>query len=152
MSAGMPTVLRFLFVIPSGFVAACLAAAFALVWPFLGPLPPLEDHLPFWLAAGGAFVLQLVLVGGAAFAPWLLFVGLSELFGLGSLLVHALAGLVGAFATTRVAYGASPPQPIVQTALFAAGLAFALVYWLIAGRGAGRWRRRARPAPGEPAR
>ena len=31
----MTTVLRFLFVIPIGFVLACFAAAFAMLWPFL---------------------------------------------------------------------------------------------------------------------
>ncbi|KQT52692.1 hypothetical protein ASG43_19790 [Aureimonas sp. Leaf454] len=143
--------LRFLFVIPFGFVAACGAASFALLWPFVD-LSGAKDGDPFfWLQIGLGFAAQAAQVGSTALVPWGAFVLATELLGWRSLIFHALAGLAAGFLTTRFAYAGALPHASVQTAMAVAGLAFALVYWIIAGRGAGRWRT-ATPArrPNEP--
>jgi hypothetical protein len=137
----MATVLRFLILIPLGFLLACAGAAFALIWPFLGQVPALEADPVFWFEAATGFVLQAVQIGTVSFVPWALFMAASEALGLRSLVLHALAGVAGAFAVLRLAYGTTAPHASVQTAMIVAGLAFALIYWLVAGRGAGRWRR-----------
>jgi hypothetical protein len=139
----MATVFRFLFVIPLGFLLSCGAAAFALIWPFLGANGPgfREDPL-YWIHAGFGLGLEAVQVGSASFLPWAAFMAATEIFGIRSLILHALAGLAGAIAVIRLAYGADAPHESVQTALVVAGLAYALVYWLVAGRAAGRWRAR----------
>lgn len=139
--------LRFLFVIPFGFVLACLAGAFALLWPFLqvGRETLVDPLALFYLALG--FTAQAAQVGSAALLPWGVFMVATEILGLSSVVLHAGAGLLGGFAASRLAYD-TPAHLSVQTALAVSGLAFALVYWLIAGRSAGRWRnvyRRQRP-------
>ncbi|MBB3948963.1 hypothetical protein [Aureimonas jatrophae] len=136
----MRTVFRFLFLIPLGFVAACFAAGFALLWPFLD-LPPgsLED--PFVIAElAVGYMTQCAQVGSVALVPWGLFMVASEIVGWRSLLLHAALGALGGVIVGRMTAGA--PNS-VETALAVAGLAFGLVYWLVAGNGAGRWRRRA---------
>ena len=64
--------------------------------------------------------------------------------GLGwrSLILHMVAGAVGGYAVMRNAYGDALPHASVQTAVVVAGLTFAMVYWIVAGRSAGRWRSR----------
>ncbi|GGE08651.1 hypothetical protein GCM10011390_29690 [Aureimonas endophytica] len=136
----MLTVLRLLFVIPLGFVAACLAAAGVLIGPFLGPLPAWSDDPLYLIELGTAFAIQAMQVGSVAFLPWLGFVAVTELLGLSSLILHVLAGLGGAFAVLRLAYDSAPPSEGVRNAVLVAGLAFALLYWLLAGHGAGGWR------------
>ncbi|SKA20947.1 hypothetical protein [Consotaella salsifontis] len=137
----MTTVLRFLFVVPFGYIAACLAAAFALLWPFFNSQAASDADLFFWLQAGATFVAQVVMVGSATFVPWAAFMVLTELLGLSSLLLHAAAGALGAYLLTRLAYAGAMPDRNVITAVIVSGVAFALVYWVIAGRGAGSWRR-----------
>ena len=147
----MTTVLRFLFVIPIGFVLACFAAAFAMLWPFLElPDGALSDpFLVFELLV--FFTAQAAQVGSAALLPWGLFMALSEITGLRSILLHMGAGIAGGFAALRLSPGGAPTELSLQTAFVVAGLSFALVYWLVAGRGAGRWRRRrTAPTPAAP--
>ncbi|KQT65791.1 MULTISPECIES: hypothetical protein [unclassified Aureimonas] len=143
----MAALLRFLFVIPFGFVAACAAAAFALLWPFVDLSGAGEGDPFFWVQIALGFGAQAAQVGSAALVPWGVFMLATEILGLRSLIFHVVAGLVAGFLTTRIAYGAELPHGSVQTALVVAGLAFALVYWIIAGRGAGRWRKARRPRP-----
>ncbi|WP_202617930.1 hypothetical protein [Aureimonas leprariae] len=134
----MATVFRFLFLIPLGFLLACLAAAFALIWPFLGPdRPAVGDDPVYWIHAGIGFGLEAVQVGTVSFLPFAVFVVATEVLRIRSLILHALAGLAGAIAVIRLAYGAEPPHGSVQIALLVAGLAYALTYWLVAGRAAG---------------
>ena len=147
----MAALLRFLFVIPFGFVAACAAAAFALLWPFVDLSGAGQNDPFFWLQIAVGFGAQSAQVGSAALVPWGVFMLATEILGLRSLLFHAVAGLVAGFLTTRLAYGPDLPHGSVQTALAVAGLAFALVYWIIAGRGAGRWRK-ARQRRSDPAK
>ncbi|MCQ8781917.1 hypothetical protein [Mangrovibrevibacter kandeliae] len=140
----MTTLLRFIFVIPLGFVAACVMAAFTLLWPFVhfAGVPP--ENLVFWFHAAVGFLRQTQLVATAIFVPWAVFMTVTEVAGLNSLLLHLVGGLVAGFGVSRLAYGAHVPALSVQTAIIVAGLVFALVYWIVAGHAAGRWRRRYR--------
>ncbi|MBO0661253.1 hypothetical protein LQ948_01590 [Jiella sp. MQZ9-1] len=139
----MATVLRFLFVVPLAYVAACLAAAFAMLWPFVhlgsgAAFDPLFiGETTFYLGA------QAVQIGAVAFLPWVIFMVASEILVLPSLLLHLLAGFLGGIAILFSAYGPNVPHMSVQTAILVASLTFALVYWILAGNGAGRWRRAA---------
>lgn len=137
----MRAVLRFLFVIPIGFVLACYGAAFALLWPFI-EFPAAIGSDPFrMIEMFFVFTAQAAQVGSAALLPWAVFMLLTEILQWRSLLLHAAVGLLAGFATLRLAYeGAMPPMGI-QTAIFLAGLAFGLIYWIVAGRSAGLWRR-----------
>lgn len=139
----MIAVLRFLFVIPFGFIAANLAAAFALLWPFLdlsgGVLN--DPFVVMELTVG--LIAQAAQIGSMVLVPWAIFMVLTEILVLPSILLHVGTGLAGAFVLGRTWYGADIPASI-QTALFVGGLAFMLVYWIVAGRAAGRWRTRSR--------
>lgn len=137
----MRAVLRFLFVMPIGFVLACYGAAFALLWPFIA-IPTAIGHDPFRMVElFFVFTAQAAQVGSVALLPWAIFMLVTEILGWRSLLLHAAVGLVSGFAALRLAYeGAMPPMGI-QTAILLAGLAFGMIYWIVAGRAAGLWRR-----------
>jgi hypothetical protein len=142
----MIAVLRFLIVIPLGFVLACFAAAFALLWPFIDTTGAATGDPLFWLQAVLGLVAQSAQVGSTALVPWAVFMVLTESLGWRSVLLHMAAGISGGFAVIRTAYDGAQPHASVQTAMIVAGLTFALVYWIVAGRGAGLWRaRKARP-------
>ncbi|KQQ79572.1 hypothetical protein [Aureimonas sp. Leaf324] len=141
----MIQVLRFLFLIPTGFVLACFAASFALLWPFID-IPASAGVDPFvWTELVFGFFAQAAQVGTLALVPWGLFMVLTEALGQRSLILHAAAGLVGGFAAARIPPGAG--SAALETAMIVAGLAFGLVYWIVAGHGAGRWRRRPTALP-----
>lgn len=138
----MIAVLRFLFVIPIGFVAACFAAAAALLWPFLDvSADAFQDPFVVVELVFG-FLAQAAQVGSIALIPWALFMVISEIWRLDSLLLHAVLGVVGGLAGERTIYGGGALSTSVEVAFLVAGLAFALVYWIVAGRAAGHWRRR----------
>lgn len=137
----MGTVLRFLFVVPLAYVAACLAAAFAMLWPFLDISGSAALDPIFIGETAFYFGAQTIQIGAAAFLPWLCFMVATEMFGLSALLLHMVAGLLGGVAILLTVYGAAVPHMSVQTAILVASLTFSLVYWILAGHGAGRWRR-----------
>ncbi|HEX2020596.1 MAG TPA: hypothetical protein VGO17_16815 [Aurantimonas sp.] len=137
----MSTVLRFLFVIPIGFIAACLTAAVAMLWPFLDVPPGGAGDPVFLFHASVAFAAQSAQIGSAVLLPFALFVVATEIFALSSLLLHLAAGLLGGMGVLFAAYGRDVPHMSVQTAILVASLCFCLVYWIIAGRRAGAWRR-----------
>jgi hypothetical protein len=100
-----------------------------------------------FVVAGAAFT------GAVALLPLAILIAVAEIVKIRSLLVHAVAGA----AILLLGYSASglappsyeesidhpPPQISHATEVAAAaGVAFGLVYWLIAGRKAGRWRER----------
>ncbi|MBV8792316.1 MAG: hypothetical protein JO205_13610 [Pseudolabrys sp.] len=100
----------------------------------------------FW----GAAFLASGITATLLFLPMLISVVLAEAFSLRSLLIYAVGGaaltLFGFYGT---GFGNSyeesidrAPAPISHQAevAAAAGAAFGLAYWLIAGRNAGKWR------------
>ncbi|WP_279481114.1 hypothetical protein [Aureimonas sp. SK2] len=145
----MAQVLRFLFLIPVGFVLACFAASFALLWPFID-LPSAAAIDPFvWTELSLGFFAQAAQVGTAALLPWGVFMVLTEALGKRSILLHAAAGLAAGFMAAHIPPGAGSAS--LETAMIVAGLAFGLVYWIVAGHGAGGWRRREATPPPPPA-
>ena len=144
----MRTTLRLLFLVPVAFVLATFAAAGAMLWPFLA-IPPGALGDPFVLfELGVGFTAQAAQIGSAAFVPFALFALLAEILALRSLLAHLLVGAGAGFLSTRLA--PVVPELSVQTASVTAGLAFALVYWILAGRTAGRLRHQPVSTPPQP--
>jgi hypothetical protein len=115
-------------------------------WPGLSGDP--TDRIVFWGAAFLASGLTATLI----FLPMLIAVVLTEVFSLRSLLIYAAGGTAimllayqgAGFGRYEESIDRAPP-PISREAEIgaAAGAAFGLTYWLIAGRKAGRWRERA---------
>jgi hypothetical protein len=102
----------------------------------------------FW----GATFLASGITATLLFLPMLISVVLAEAFSLRSLLIYAIGG---AALTLLAFYGtgfgrtyeesidrAPPPISHEMEVAAAAGAAFGLVYWLVAGRNAGKWRAR----------
>jgi hypothetical protein len=125
--------------------------AAGMVWSFglLGAPGASDDpmgRVVFW---GAAFIAS-GFTASLLFLPTLIAVVLAEAFKIRSLLIHACAGI----ALTLLAYQgigfansgeesidrAPPPVSREFQVAVAAGAAFGLVYWLIAGRRAGAWR------------
>ena len=143
-----------IFVIIVAVMLATLAAGIAIAIGLLGPE---------WHGVSGDVVergtFSVFVVAGAAFTgavtllPLVILIAVAEIFKVRSLLIYAVAGA----AILLLGYSASglappsyeesidyPPPPIsrgTQVAA-AAGIVFGGVYWLIAGRKAGRWRER----------
>ena len=104
------------------------------------------ERVVFW----GATLVASGITATLLFLPMLIAVALAEAFSVRSLLVY----VVGAVALVLLAYqgagfGRSGEESIDRApplishefeVAVAAGVAFGLIYWLIAGRKAGRWR------------
>lgn len=142
----MPLIGR-LFAIFFGFLAACFVAgavvAFALVFPEM-QLETLEiDSSVLEVVIGIGFVL----LSGFALLPALIAILLTEAFSIRHILAYAVfGGLAGLgcylafvpFDTVTMTF-----EGIVRRHLevmVGAGILGGVVYWLIAGRGAGGWR------------
>jgi hypothetical protein len=142
------------FVVLFAFLVASLAAAFVLEIGIL---------VPFWRDAIATDIDQgffKVMVGFGFFfisvlslLPAMIVIALAEAFRLRSVLFYAAAGGLEALAlcysfgfTYRPSDGAISP---FMQAFAASGIAAGLVYWLIAGRNAGRWCER-QSAPDRP--
>jgi hypothetical protein len=135
-------------------VAIMLATMVAGIAIAMGLLGPAWQSLSGNVAEGGTF--SLLVVGGTLFAgavsllPLVILIALAEYFKIRSLLIYALAGaamMVAGYFGSGLAppsYEESidhPPPPISHATevVFAAGVVFGGVYWLIAGRRAGGW-------------
>jgi hypothetical protein len=136
-------------VIAFAFLISCMVAAFVVAYGFVAP-----ELAEF--KGGPEFFLVLLFFGGAAgavtpfyvFAPSFVAILVAEIFSLRSVLYYALAGaLIGALAyfmtdvASRIS-GKGTVAPITQELqwLTVAGIVAGFVYWLIAGRGAGKWK------------
>jgi len=107
------------------------------------------ELLFFWgtVAIGAGFT------GSIGLLPLTVLIVLAEALKVRSLLIHLVAGaaflLLGYYGTGAITASyeesinrAPPPRSHVVEVAAAAGVAFGFVYWLIAGRNAGRWRER----------
>lgn len=152
------------FVIFFALMVAIVAAGMALAFALLGPtLAAVSDDPVNWVFQWFAGFISISFVGGAVFLPALVLIVLAETFKIRSMLVHAFAGiallLIGFYgtgyqrSTGEESIDAAPPTVNRHFEVTAAsGAVFGFVYWLIAGRNAGRWRERyARVAPAAPA-
>jgi hypothetical protein len=139
-----------IFVVLFGFFLACVAAAavltFALLpgWTEVIELPVDQQNIALVVGLLAAFFSIYTLV------PVMLLIALAEGFRLRSVLFYAVAG---AALTLCLAYGwdlrllRSPDDMLGARGpeiVAAVGIVGGFVYWLLAGRNAGAWRR---PAP-----
>lgn len=136
-------------VIAFAFLVSCMAAAFVvaygLVAPELAEFKGSPEFFVFFLFLGSA---AGIVTPFYVFAPSFVAILIAEMFSLCSVLYYALAGaLIGALAyfmtdiASRV-QGTGTVAPITQELqwLTAAGIVAGFVYWLIAGRNAGKWK------------
>ena len=133
-------------------IAAGLVWSFGLLGTDVSASADPVDRVVFW---GAAFIAS-GMTASLIFFPMLVAVALTEIFGLRSVLVYAAGG---AALTLLAFYGAgfgrsyeesidAAPKLFTRGAEIAAaaGIAFGLVYWLIAGRRAGLVTTRRTPA------
>jgi hypothetical protein len=141
---------RILIVIPAGFVAASIAASIVIVVAAGASPNPGEP--------AGDFVAKLLLVGligsmfvGAVVAiPALVMIVMAEAFSWRSLILHLLVGAGIGFVAFLAGIGGEPPVAGQELQLgAAAGATGGLVYWMIAGRRAGRPPRMTHQGSGE---
>jgi hypothetical protein len=147
-----------LFVIAFAFLLACFVAGLVVVTAILIPefsdigIGPI-DQSALQVVIGFGFIF----VSGFALFPALLIALITEAFSIRSVLAYAIGGgLVGA----ACYLGLIPFDPetlhfegIVRRQLeilTGAGILGGLIYWLIAGRNAGRWREPSRLPPPPP--
>lgn len=141
-----------IFVIGFAVVLATLAAGMVIAVGVLGPLwngltgQPIE-RISFWVvtlfASGFTFA--------AGFLPLLVIICVTEAVKLRSALAYTAGGAVlmllayfGSGAPGRYEESIDAPPPVISRETefaLAAGAAFGFVYWAIAGRRAGAWRR-----------
>jgi hypothetical protein len=140
-----------LFVIWFAIMLASLAAGMVYAAGLLGPewrglSGDVVERGAFW---GLTFVAS-GMTWFAGFLPLAIGVVLAEAFKLRSLLIYVTTGAamfalgaVGAGVVNLYEESIDRPPPVVPHGAelaAAAGIAFGLVYWLLAGRNAGRWR------------
>ncbi len=131
----MRVVWRILFVIPLGFIAACLAAGIFLAVAAYG-IAALDRDTLIWPAIFG--VLAAPLIGGLAALPALIAIILAELLSWRSVLAYLVAGGAAGLAATLLAYGGAEAIGFGDVQLsMTAGIIGGLAYWLVAGRTAG---------------
>ena len=139
--------------------AACLAASFAagLVFAVAVLVPQLGD-LGLGPIDGGAVAIlsafAAVFVSGLALLPAALVIAIAESLSIRAVLFYAGAG---ALLACFLYFSASNWQTLACTAngfarreleiMAGAGVVAGFVYWAIAGRHAGAWRRRPYPQP-----
>jgi hypothetical protein len=142
-----------LFVIFFAFLAACLIAGIIVVGAVLFPelsdlgMEPI-DQSAFDIVVGFGFIF----ISGFALLPAMIIAAITEAFSIRSALAYAVGGGVVGLACYL---GLVPFDPdtlrfegIVRRHLeimTGAGIVAGLVYWMIAGRNAGAWRRPPRP-------
>lgn len=135
-------------------ILASMAAGLAIAFGLLGPQWHVVSGDPgerfaFWSVA---FIGSLF-TGAVGILPLAVAIAVAETFKIRSLLINTLAGvllfLAGYYGSglARPSYEESidePPPPIAHETevASASGAVFGFVYWLIAGRNAGRWRER----------
>ena len=129
-----------LVVIAFAFLVACFVAGLVVVTAILFPersdlgIAPI-DQSAFQIVIGFGFIF----VSGFALIPAMLIALITEALSIRSVLAYAIGGgLVGA----ACYLGLIPfdPETFRFEILSGAGILGGLVYWLIAGRNAGRWR------------
>jgi hypothetical protein len=132
---------RILIVIPAAFIAACFGAALVIVIGAGAEPNPGELSGDF---AAKLIVIALIasmVVGAVAAVPALIMVLLAEAFGWRSLILHLIVGAGIGFAAFAVDIGGRSEVETDIALGGGAGAVAGFVYWLIAGRNAGRNRR-----------
>ncbi len=142
------------FVILFTVILASMAAGIVIAFGILGTQwsgvsgDPVE-RVFFW---GTAFI-GATGTGAVSILPMVILIALGETFKIRSLALNMLGGVAmlmlgyygAGFAPSSYEESIDHPPPVVSHDLqiaAAAGAVFGLVYWLLAGRNAGRWRER----------
>jgi hypothetical protein len=137
-----------LFFVFFAYVLACIAASAVFTFGTLNP--HWQDVVALGLPPAAVWAIVVVgapIIGAAAFVPAAAIVAVTESFAWRSVLLYAAVG--GALALA-LSYGLDMPGDIGDPATYfvherevlaAAGIAGGLVYWLLAGRRAGAWKR-----------
>lgn len=122
-----------------GYAVACAAASLMIALAVSAPIDGAAAHLsePAMLVR---VVLLALLIANAAFAPAAIAILIGEATGRQGWLYYAIAG--GITAAIPFAAYLTVPRDWSEFAplILATGMLAGLVYWLAAGRGAGRWR------------
>ena len=137
-----------IFVVLFAFVLACVAAAAVMTFALLLPeWSELIDRYPDQQSIAVVVGLSAVFFSIYAMLPAMLIIALAEGFRLRSVLVYLLAGAALALGS---AYGwdlrllRSPDDDLGARGaeiMAAVGIVGGFVYWAVAGRSAGAWRR-----------
>jgi hypothetical protein len=143
-------------VILFAFAMASLAAGGVMTFGFLLPgWAELADTEAFYRGMSTVTVFMGFIIAGIMLLPAMLVVLIAESFRLRSVLIYALVGGAGsviAYYQLGLGSGAAAaeiglPLPREAEIVCAAGIAAGFVYWMLAGRNAGRWRHP--PDPGQ---
>jgi hypothetical protein len=138
--------LRLLFLVPLGFIAAVLAAALTILAGWYGHEPGVFTDVAAIGFVMGVGVWVVLEVGAVAGIPAFIVIVLAELFGWRSVIFYlAIGGALGLL--TSQLHGIVWETGNSQLLLPAAGFVGGFVYWLIAGRLAGLARM---PEPASP--
>ena len=130
-----------LIVIVFAFGIASIVAAAVLTFGVLAP--DWYDAMDRGLATGAISLVvgfTAFFVSGFAFLPMLLIILVAESFGWRSVVLYAMAGLgLALFFRSLLTFQGQEFFGRDFEIMAAAGIAGGLVYWMLAGRNAGRW-------------
>lgn len=134
-------------IIVLGYASACLtASAFMnIMIAGSGGLTSSETDVAYRAGLFISIGAGALFVGYFAFLPAMVAIVIGEIAGKRDWLFYAIGGaVVGAIVVTLFWTGGEQPDadPAFALMILAAGISGSWVYWLIAGRGAGSWRRR----------
>jgi drug/metabolite transporter (DMT)-like permease len=132
----LSTLLRLIFLVPLGYVAACIAAALMMAFTLFGYQ---SDDPAFVIPFTASVFILLFWTGAVAFAPAVLAIVLAEIFAWRSVLYYLLVGGAIALLADQVAetHGRFEFADQRIAIFLAAGFVGGFAYWLIAGQGAG---------------
>jgi hypothetical protein len=137
-----------LFVVAFAFIVACMAGGAIVVFAILFPeLSALDTGVLDPNAINVLLGFGFIFFSGFALIPALVILIVTEAFSIRSVLAYALGGALVGLACYL---GLIPYDPATMTfegivrrhleVMTGAGIVAGLIYWLIAGRNAGRWR------------
>ena len=130
---------RVLFVIPLGFIAACLAAGIFVAVAAYGT-GALDRDTVIWPAIFG--VIAAPVIGGLVALPALVVIVLAELLSWRSVLAYLAAGGIAGLSAYLLADNTAGVISDTDAQLsMTAGIVGGLAYWLVAGRTAGSYQR-----------
>ena len=135
----MRVIWRALFVIPLGFIAACLAAGIFIALAAYGT-GSIDRETVIWPAIFG--VLAAPVIGGLVALSALIVIVAAELLSWRSVLAYLVAGGVAGLSAYLLADSTAGAVSDTDAQLsMTAGIVGGLAYWLVAGRSAGGYRR-----------
>ncbi|HVV93740.1 MAG TPA: hypothetical protein VHD15_10000 [Hyphomicrobiales bacterium] len=126
-------------------VAVVGAVSVVVVAEWIRAYPPVAGDPGLVVATAAAVIVDgadlFGAIGRAALVPAAVAIVLSEIFGWRTWLADIALALAVTGALARLLDHAANPALPHPVAAIAAGAVAGLAYWLLAGRGAGRWRR-----------